>query len=135
MLAGNACFLASLASYDKFVGSDASAAPAVSKLVRQFSFQCHLHLKCPVPHCSNTRKLDVGLRVSAVKVTQRQPMELSQGANGDSPYSAKQADGKGTMKRKGVVKSATFSAGSSEAMDTAHPGDERTARSSIRGTA
>ena len=88
-----------------------------------------------MPHCSDTRKLDVGLRVSAVKVTQRQPMELGQGANGDSPYLAKQAEAKGTMKRKGVVKSATFSAGSSESMDIGHLGDEHTVRSSSRGTA
>ena len=87
-----------------------------------------------VSDCSETRKLDVGLRVSAVKVTQRQPMELSQGANGDSPYSSKQADGKGTMKRKGVVKSATFSVGSSETIDTAQHGDDRIGRSSSRGT-
>ena len=93
-----------------------------------------MHVKCPVPHCSDSKKLDVGLRVSAVKVTQRQPMELSQRANGDSPYSAKQADGKGTTKRKGAIKSATFSAGSSEAMDIARLGDVRTVRSSSIGT-
>lgn len=81
-------------------------------------------------YCSETRKLDVGLRVSAVKVTQLQPVELSQEANGGSPYSSTQADDKGTMKRKGVVKSATFSARSAEAM---YSGDERTARSSNRG--
>lgn len=81
-------------------------------------------------YCSETRKLDVGLHVSAVKVTQLQAMELSQEANSSRPYSSTQADNKGTMKRKGVVKSATFSAGSSEAMYT---GDERTARSSSRG--
>lgn len=73
----------------------------------------------------------MGLRVSAVKVSQRQPMELSQGAAGDSPYSTKQADGKGAMKRKGVVKSASFSAGSA---DTAHLRGDGIGRSSSRGT-
>lgn len=82
---------------------------------------------------SETRKLDVGLRVSAVKVAQRQPVELSQSANGDSPYSSTQADGKGTMKRKGVVKSASFSAGSSESTGAAQLREDRLGRSSSRG--
>lgn len=84
-------------------------------------------------HSSETRKLDVGLRVSAVKVAQRQPVELSQSANGDSPYSSTQADGKGTMKRKGVVKSASFSAGSSESTGAAQLREDRLGRSSSRG--
>lgn len=140
-LAGTACFLASFASSNKCNGplpSPCISSPCsfTARLARQFICQltCHLHLKCPVPHCSDTKNLDVGLRVSAVKVTQRQPMELSQGVHGDSPYSAKHADGKGTMKRKGVIRSVTFSAGSSEAIDIAHLGDEHTVRSSSRGT-
>ena len=60
---------------------------------------------------------DAGLRVSALKVAQRQPSEASQGANTSSPYSAKGADPKSVSKVRGVVRSATFSAGSSGPSD------------------
>lgn len=85
--------------------------------------------------CSEIRKLDVGLHVSSVKVSQRQPAEQSQAANGHSPYSSKIADGKGVMKRKALVRSATFTAGSSESADIAHMREELTGRSSCRGMA
>lgn len=83
---------------------------------------------------SEVRKLDVGLHVSAVKVSQRQPMEPSQASNGHSPYSTKAADSKGVTKRKGVVRSATFSAGSCEQTDTAHLRDNMMGHSVGRGT-
>ena len=60
---------------------------------------------------------DAGLRVSALKVAQRQPSEASQGSNTSSPYSAKGSDVKPTNKVRGVVRSATFSAGSSGPSD------------------
>lgn len=77
-----------------------------------------VQLNSPLAGCSESRILqDAGLRVSALKVAHRQPMDLSQGANVSSPYSAKSPDSKSVMKRKGLVRSATFSAGSTDTSD------------------
>lgn len=60
---------------------------------------------------------DAGLKVSAVRVSHCQPVDSipSQGSNTHSPYSLKGSDGK--MRRKGLVRSATFTAGSTDRMD------------------
>ncbi|KAL0040594.1 hypothetical protein WJX77_011868 [Trebouxia sp. C0004] len=61
---------------------------------------------------------DAGLRVSAVKVSLRQPLDPNQGTSVHSPYSTKGPDGKGMIKRKGLVRSATFTAGSADTLDS-----------------
>ncbi len=58
------------------------------------------------------------MRVSAVKVSLRQPLDPNQGTSVHSPYSTKGPDGKGIMKRKGLVRSATFTAGSADTLDS-----------------
>ena len=58
------------------------------------------------------------MRVSAVKVSLRQPVDPNQGTNVHSPYLTKGPDGKGMMKRKGLVRSATFTAGSADTLDS-----------------
>ncbi|KAL0049680.1 hypothetical protein WJX82_007443 [Trebouxia sp. C0006] len=61
---------------------------------------------------------DAGLRVSAVKVSLHQPLDPNQGTSVHSPYLTKGPDGKGMMKRKGLVRSATFTAGSADTLDS-----------------
>ena len=79
---------------------------------------------CPSPHLccllrSDSRILqDAGLRVSAVKVSLHQPADPNQGTSVHSPYLTKGPDGKGMMKRKGPVRSATFTAGSADTLDS-----------------
>ncbi|KAL0042675.1 hypothetical protein WJX79_007474 [Trebouxia sp. C0005] len=68
---------------------------------------------------SDSRVLqDAGLRVSAAKVSLRQPLDPNQGTSVHSPYSIKGPDGKGITKRKGLVRSATFTAGSADTLDS-----------------
>ena len=58
------------------------------------------------------------MRVSAVKVSLHQPLDPNQGTSVHSPYLTKGPDGKGMMKRKGLVRSATFTAGSADTLDS-----------------
>ena len=55
---------------------------------------------------------DAGLQVSAVKVNRRQSLDLAQSAQ--SPYSGRSADEDISCKRKGVVKSASFTSSSND---------------------
>lgn len=60
-------------------------------------------------------------------------MEVSQGANVHSPYSTKDPDGKAVMKRKGLVRSATFTAGSTDASDSSPLNTDMIGRLGYRG--